>query len=271
MADSILITGASRGIGRTTAERFAEAGWNVVATMRDPADGTELATRANVMVTHLDVTDEQSARDAVAGGIDAFGAIDVVFNNAGYGVFGALETIEPESMQQQFEVNVFGMLRVTRAILPHFRARGEGLVIQMSSIAGRAPFPLGSVYNASKFAVEGLSEALYFELAAIGARIKLIEPGVIATDALGSSLVVHRDDELAGYRDIHAALMAAFEASGAMAAQPALVAGVVFEAATDPGPRLRYPVGPDAEMILARRRESDDESFLAWLRSVYGV
>ncbi len=271
MASSILITGASRGIGLETARLFAERGWNVVATMRDPAQCGDLAERTNVAVLALDVEDEASVSSGVHAGVEAFGGLDVVFNNAGYGVFGALEAIPPESMARQFEVNVFGMLRVTRAVLPHFRERGAGRFVQMSSIAGRAPFPLGSVYNASKFAVEGLSEALTFELQAIGATLKIIEPGVIATDALGSSLVVHEDESLAGYRDIHAALMAAFEASGAAASAPTLVAERVFEAATDDSDQLRYVAGVDAEVMLARRASLDDAAFLAWLKEIYRV
>jgi NAD(P)-dependent dehydrogenase (short-subunit alcohol dehydrogenase family) len=268
---TVLITGSSRGIGRETALTFAERGWNVVATMRDPSRGRDLAERRGVFVTRLDVEDEASVAEGVAAGLDAFGRLDVVVNNAGFGVFGALETIPPESIARQFGVNVFGMLRVTKAVLPHFRERGDGLFVQMSSIAGRLPFPLGSVYNASKFAVEGLCEALLFELGAIGARLKIVEPGVIATDALGSSLVVHEDDDLAEYRAIHAALLAAFEASGASASAPALVAECIFGAATDGSDRLRYVVGPDAEALLARRAQSDDASFIAWLKQVYRV
>lgn len=271
MPRTVLLTGSSRGIGRATALLFAERGWNVVATMRDPDRGRDLAERANVAVVRLDVEDATTVDEGVAAGLDAFGGLDVVVNNAGYGVFGPLEAIPPSSIQRQFDVNVFGMLRVTRAVLPHFRERGEGLVVQMSSIAGRTPFPLGSVYNASKFAVEGLSEALVFELAAIGAQLKIIEPGVIATDALGSSLVVHEDESLGAYREIQTALRAAFDRSGAAAAPPERVAEAIWEAATDGTGRLRYVVGADAEAVLDRRRALDDADFLAWLKAIYRV
>jgi NAD(P)-dependent dehydrogenase (short-subunit alcohol dehydrogenase family) len=233
MARTVLITGASRGIGRCTAGLFADRGWNVVASMRDLAMAGDLADRPRVCVTTLDVEDDSSVVTGIEAGLAAFGGIDVVINNAGFGVFGALESIEPASMYRQFEVNVFGMLRVTRAVLPHFRERGAGLFVQMASIAGKVPFPLGSVYNASKFAVEGLSEALLFELAAIGARLKIIEPGVIATDALGLSLVVHEDAALSEYAGIHAALMAAFKASAAMASPASLVAECIWGAVND--------------------------------------
>lgn len=269
MARTVLVTGSSRGIGRATAQLFADRGWNVVATMRAPERERELGARSNVLVTRLDVEDEDSVREGVRAGLEAFAGLDVVVNNAGFGVFGALETIPPESVERQFGVNLFGMLRVARAVLPHFRARGDGLLIHLSSIAGKLPFPLGSVYNASKFAVEGFSEALTFELEAIGARVKIVEPGVVATDALGSSLVVHQDEALAEYRAIHAALMAAFQKSGAAASAPALVAETIYEAATDGSDRLRYVAGPDAEVLLERRRTSDDASFLAWLKAIY--
>jgi NAD(P)-dependent dehydrogenase (short-subunit alcohol dehydrogenase family) len=268
---TVLITGSSRGIGRATALLFAERGWNVVATMRNVEDAGKLNELSNLAVVRLDVEDDASVRGGVAAGLAAFGGIDVVVNNAGYGVFGALEAIPPESMARLFEVNVFGMLRVARAVLPHFRQRGGGLLVQMSSIAGKVPFPLGSVYNASKFAVEGMTEALSFELGAIGARVKMIEPGVIDTDALGSSLVVHEDRSLEEYQAIHASLMAAFSASASMASAPSLVAERIWQAVNDGSDRLRYPVGPDAEIVLSRRRETADEEFLAWLSGIYSL
>lgn len=269
MARTVLITGSSRGIGRTTAGLFAQRGWNVAATMRSPRDGSRFDGAANVLVTRLDVEDVASIREGVRCALERFGGIDVLVNNAGYGVFGALETISSETMRRQFQVNTFGMFETTKAVLPHFRERRAGLVVNLSSIAGKTPFPLGSVYNASKFAVEGFSEALRFELEQIGAQVKMIEPGVIATDALGSSLDMNDGAGLPEYEHIYSRLADAFARAAGFASSPSGVAETIYQAATDGTDTFRYVVGADAEALLERRRTSDDASFTAWLKALY--
>ena len=176
---SVLITGASAGIGKTTAQLFQQKGWNVVATMRSLDAGKDLAALPNVLVTRLDVTDEASIATAVQAAEQRFGGIDVLVNNAGYGVYGLLEATSVESIQRQFETNVVGLLATTRAVLPLMRRNKSGIVVNIGSIAGKMTYPLGTMYNGTKFAVEGISEALRFELREIGVRVKLIEPGSI--------------------------------------------------------------------------------------------
>ena len=171
MANTILITGASSGIGKSTAKYFQEKGWNVVATMRNPQADTELTELENVLVTRLDVQDSDSIARAVRLSIETFGKIDVLLNNAGYGAFGVLEATPMEKIRRQFDVNVFGLVETTKAVIPHFRAKRSGTIINVSSIGGKVTFPLGSLYHATKFAVEGLSEAMSYEMAPIGVRM----------------------------------------------------------------------------------------------------
>ena len=268
---TILITGASSGIGKATARFFHEKGWNVIATMRSPGKETELSRLDNVLVTRLDVQDAVSIADAVAEGLARFGAIDVLLNNAGYGAYGVLEATSLASIRRQFEVNVIGLLATTRAVLPHFRSRRSGIVINISSIGGKMTFPLGTLYHGSKFAVEGLSESLSFEMAEIGGQVKIVEPGIIKTEFGGGSLEFNNDERLAEYQPMVGKLLAAMEPFQASASPPDLVAQVIYQAATDGSDRLRYPAGPDAETILAHRKAVDDATFLGGIRSQFGL
>jgi NADP-dependent 3-hydroxy acid dehydrogenase YdfG len=202
MNDTILITGASSGIGKTTARYFQERGWNVVATMRSPDRETELAALPNVIVTRLDVQDSASIRAAVAGGIARFGKIDVLLNNAGYGAYGPLEATPMEKIRRQFDVNVIGLLETTKAVLPHFRAKRSGTIINVSSVGGKMTFPLGTLYHGTKFAVEGLSEALSWEMGPIGVKVKIVEPGAIKTDFAGRSFDFSNDEAMVEYQSI---------------------------------------------------------------------
>ncbi|WP_420884492.1 SDR family oxidoreductase [Amnimonas aquatica] len=168
---TVLITGASSGIGLATARHFQARGWNVAATMRNPADQPELAQLPNVICPALDVHDKDSIAQAIQITFERFGAIDVVVNNAGYALMGAFETLDEAQVRRQFETNVFGLMEVCRAVLPHFRQRRAGLLINVSSMVGRIPLPLYSVYNASKHAVEGFTEGLVYELEPFGVRV----------------------------------------------------------------------------------------------------
>src|SRR5258708_9310030 len=159
MSNTVLVTGVSSGIGKATAHLFASKGWNVVATLREPEQASELGQIDNVLVARLDVQDAQSIQQAVEAGIARFGSIDVLVNNAGFGQYGLLEALSREDIQRQFDVNVFGVMDVTRALLPHFRKNGHGAVVNISSGAGIFTLPLISLYCATKFALEGFSEA----------------------------------------------------------------------------------------------------------------
>lgn len=271
MSNTVLITGASSGIGKATAQLFQEKGWNVVATMRTPENEAELTDLDNVLVTRLDVTDSDSIRQAVDAGVAKFGTIEVLVNNAGYGTFGPLEATPMESIRRQFDTNVLGLIDVTKAVLPHFREQQGGTLINISSIGGKMTLPLGSPYHGTKFAVEGISESLSFELEPIGARVKIVEPGFIATDFGGRSFDFNNDESLAEYQGVVGKL---FEAMGPMAenASPAsLVAEVIYTAATDGTDQLRYHAGQDAEMFLTDRAASDDATFMAGIKQQLGL
>lgn len=268
---TILITGCSSGIGRMTAKYFQERGWNVVATVRsNPEDDTELNALANVLVAELDVTKKNTIDAAIAAGIERFGKIDVLLNNAGYGSYGLLEATPERKMRMQYDVNVIGTMLVMQSILPHFRKRGKGTIINISSMGGKITFPLGTLYHGSKFAVEGMSEALSFELAPIGVTIKLIEPGVINTNFATTSFDMNLDPSLTEYDSLVKAVTGAF-AAGAKGSDPIIVAQTVWEAATDGTDRLRYIAGEDAKQIIAARKQMDDPEYLALVRSQMGL
>ncbi|MEM9492069.1 MAG: SDR family oxidoreductase, partial [Myxococcota bacterium] len=199
MSKTILITGASSGIGKATAAYFGERDWNVVATMRKPDDGAELA-KDNVLVTRLDVLDSDSIQAAVARAQERFGGIDALLNNAGYGAYGALEATPMDVIRRQFDVNLFGLIATTQAVLPGMRARKSGVIVNISSVGGRMCYPFGALYHGSKWAVEGLSEALHYELIPLGIRVKLVEPGGVATDFGGRSFVFTNDESMAEYQ-----------------------------------------------------------------------
>jgi NAD(P)-dependent dehydrogenase (short-subunit alcohol dehydrogenase family) len=248
---TILITGASAGIGKATAHYFAARGWNVAATMRDPAKAPDLHALPNVQVLRLDVLDVPSIAAALAATIEAFGGLDVLFNNAGYALAGAFEAISPEQVQQQFATNVFGVLNVTRAVLPYFRERKAGLILTTTSLGGHIAFPLYSLYNSTKWAVEGFMESLQFEVKQFNIRVKTIVPGSVRSEFTGAIQYVPApaydpyaqrayEQILAGYQ--HAPL-------------PESVAKVVFAAATSTGEQARYLAGSQPKMVY----------FLRWL------
>ena len=271
MSKTILITGASSGIGKTTAKLFQEKGWNVIATMRKPEAEDELTRLDNVLVARLDVTDENSIKAAVSEGIAKFGKIDALVNNAGYGAFGPLEATPMEKIERQFDTNVIGLLAVTKAVLPHFRANKDGVIVNISSIGGKMTYPLGTLYHGTKFAVEGISEALNFEMAAIGVRMKIVEPGVIKTDFGGRSFDFTNDETMLEYQGVVRGLMGAFEATVQAGSVPMVVAEVIFEAVTDGTDQLRYTAGEDAKEILANRKAADDATFIGGIKAQFGL
>lgn len=247
---TILITGASSGIGAATAALFAASGWNVAAAMRDP-EGIDLPwTRcANVSTARIDVTSRDACVHGVEETLGRFGRIDVLFNNAGYGLNGPMEGATEAQMARQFDVNVLGVVRMTNAVLPHMRARRAGLILTTSSIGGRIGMPISPFYIASKHAVEGLIESARFELAPFGIRMKLIEPGGIRTDFVRRSAEwTHH----AAYADYLRTAKAMSERLVEGSPDPSEVARVVLRAATDPSDRLRYLAKPGPYMTLHR-------------------
>lgn len=271
MSKTILITGCSSGIGRMTAKYFQEKGWNVVATVRKfSEEDKELTDLGNVLVTELDVTKEDTIKTSVAQAVEKFGGIDVLLNNAGYGSYGILEATPEHKIRMQFEVNVIGLLLVTKNVIPVMRKQGSGTIINIASMGGKVSFPMGTLYHGSKFAVEGLSESLSFELSEIGTKVKMIEPGVINTNFAGSSFDLNIDPALTEYKAFTDKVLKAFE-SGADGSEPILVAETIYKAATDGTDQLRYIAGPDAEQIIAARKQMDDPEYMALIRSQYGL
>ncbi|MGY0557873.1 MULTISPECIES: SDR family oxidoreductase [unclassified Lysobacter] len=268
MAKTILVTGASSGIGRTTAKLFQERGWNVIASMRSPGKEVELGQLDNVLVTRLDVTDTNTIKQAVTAGLDRFGTIDVLLNNAGFAVYGPLEATPIESIREQFEVNVFGVLETIKAILPHMRERGQGMVINVSSIGGVITYPLGTLYHGSKWAVEGLSEALSFELREAGIAVKIVQPGDTLTDI---RIDLKTDDSLRQYGHLVSTFMDSYKPIKAKGSDPVVVAEVIYTAASDGQDRLRYPAGQDSVDKITRRRADGDELFLSAIRRQFKV
>jgi NAD(P)-dependent dehydrogenase (short-subunit alcohol dehydrogenase family) len=271
MSKTVLITGTSSGLGRATAKLFSDRGWNVIATMRSPESERELTLRDNVLVTRLDVQDQASITAAVASGLLHFGRIDALINNAGYGAYGPLEVTPLAKIRRQFDVNVLGVLATTQALLPHFRQNHAGVVVNVSSIGGRVAFPLGSLYHGAKFALEGLSEALQYELGAIGVRIKVVEPGGMATDFGGRSFDFNNDPSIDDYSKIVGDVMGAFGSLLAAGSTPELIAETVFAAANDETDTLRFEAGADAVELLATRRSLDDASFFGGIKAQFGM
>ena len=270
---TVLITGASSGIGLATAKHFQEKGWNVIATMRTPENEKELSKLENVWVTKIDVTQLDTIEETVKQGIQKFGKIDVLVNNAGYGAYGPLEVFPRENIVRQFNTNVIGLLDMTRAIIPHFRKNKDGVLINVSSVGGKATFPLGSLYHGTKFAVEGITESLAFELEQIGAKAKIIEPGTIATDFAGRSFDFQNDESIPEYQHMISTMLAGIgdvTTDENRVSPPSAVAEVIFEAATDGTNKLRYTAGKDADVFLSVRRDSNDEAYIEAVKKQFG-
>ena len=263
---TIVITGSSSGIGKATAKHFAAQGWQVAATMRKPENESELGQIANIRLYQLDVTDQASIDSATAQILNNYEKVDVVLNNAGYGLIGPFEAASIGQIRRQFDTNVFGLMEVTRAFLPHFRANKAGLFLNVSSIGGRITYPLNSLYHSSKWAVEGFSESLAFELGELGIRVKLIEPGGVATDFGGRSMTLAMSADLPEYMPMGQKVMAAFQSRGPASSAEQIAAGI-YEAATDGKSQMRYLLGDDAKESYAMREQVGDDAFIAGMRA----
>ena len=259
---TVLITGCSSGIGRATARLFQRHGWKVAATMRNPDAETELKKLDDVLLLPLDVTDKASVIAAIDKTIETFGHIDVLVNNAGYALMGAFETTDEDQIRRQFETNVFGLMEVCRQILPHFRSRKAGTLVNVASMAGRLPIPLMSVYNSSKWAVEGFSECLRYELKEFGVQVKIIEPGAVNTAFFKRSSDRANATGVTAYEDFSSRQFPVLDRTGPGGSTSEDVAQTIFRAATDGSQQLRYSVGTDAKTLLTARRLLPDPVFL---------
>jgi NAD(P)-dependent dehydrogenase (short-subunit alcohol dehydrogenase family) len=267
LVPTIFITGASSGLGKATAKLFAARGWHVIATMRHPEHETELVQLPTVHVLPLDVTNPAQIADTVQRAI-ALHPIDVVFNNAGYGLFGALEAVSNEQITQLVSNNLLGVIRVTKAFLPHLREKQSGLILSTTSIGGLVAFPLYSIYHATKWGIEGWSECMSFELAQHNIRIKTLSPGAVLTDFTGRSLQVAQHAAYAGLFQKVAAT-AGDEGSAFQFASAGDIAQVVYEVVTDPQDQLRYQAGADAKAFYAQRLAAGPEAFRQGIASQF--
>jgi NAD(P)-dependent dehydrogenase (short-subunit alcohol dehydrogenase family) len=263
-----LITGASSGLGRALAEAVLDAGHRVVATARDPESVTDLERRhpGQALAARLDVTRPDDARTALASATEAFGRVDVVVNNAGYGLFGALEELDDEQLRRQFETNVFGPVNVIRAALPQLRRQGSGHIVQISSLEGVAPILAGeTAYAATKFAAEGLCEALAMEVRHLGIRVTIVEPGPVRTDfAAGAVAEPSRIDDYDA--SVGEALRLFEQLAGNQPNDPARVAAAVVEAIEADEPPLRLVLGTEAVDAVRAKLDGQRGELDAWER-----
>lgn len=274
MSKTVIITGCSTGLGRTSAIDFARKGWNVVATLRDLEAATDFPRLENVFVTRLDVQDVVSIRAALSAGVSRFGSIDVVVNNAGFGLFGVFESTPVEKIREQFDVNVFGVMETTRAILPHFRERKEGLIVNVSSGAGIFTLPMLSLYCSSKFALEGFSESLSYELASQNIGVKIIEPGGVVSTDFGkrSGQEAAQNHPPPSYASFVSGATDLFQnLRSTRTATEQDVADVIYAAATDGSNRLRYVATEDIKPLVRYRRETSEEEYIAFMRYQFGA
>ena len=272
MAATVLITGCSSGIGAAAVRLFAQHGWNVAATLRKPAAAQFEPGAGCVETFALDVTEQRSVDVAVGQALERFGQIDVLINNAGYGLFGPFETASREAISREFQTNVEGVFNVTRALLPHMRERASGVIVNVASLTGLVAMPLYSVYAASKYAVVGFSESLSHELAPLGIRVKVMAPGAVATDFSGRSLVRTFEGDGGAYAESIRKVMGAFAANrSAAAATPEKLAQALYDAATDGSDQVRYVIGDDALAVMQTRKEIGEEALIKGVRQRFGL
>jgi short-subunit dehydrogenase len=259
-----LVTGASSGIGESTALKLQELGYTVYGAARRVERMTSLAD-AGVTILKMDVTDDTSMVRGVEQIIADTGRIDVLVNNAGYGSYGALEDVSMAEAKYQFEVNVFGLARLTQLVLPHMRAQGSGHIVNVSSVGGKIYEPLGAWYHATKFAVEGLSDSLRLEVAQFGVKVVVIEPGAIATEWSGIAadglIKTSGESAYADQARNGAAVLSMADGNPRLVSPPSVIANAIAKAVTSHRPRTRYAVGGGAKPVLFLRRALPDRAF----------
>lgn len=257
MQKTIFITGASAGLGKTTAKLFQSKGWHVIATMRNPENETELNQLPNITILKLDVTNPLQIQETI-NKVIATHSVDLVLNNAGYGLIGVLEALTDEQITRQFETNLLGVIRVTKAFTPSFRERKSGMFINITSSFGLIGYPTCSVYSATKFAIDGFSESLAYDLAHFGIKVKTVAPGGIQTDFAGRSLDSGQHE---AYQKLMEKVSEGYSAERvSQFSTPEHIASVIFEAATDKKEQLRYVAGPDAIALYKEREEFGAEA-----------
>ena len=269
-----IVTGSSSGIGLETALILARNGYFTYATMRTPEKDAPIKTAVEkenlpIKVIQLDVTDDESLKNAINHVTSEAGRIDVLVNNAGYGLVGALEDLSMEEIKTQFETNLFGLVRVIQAVLPTMRRQRSGRILNLSSGAGLFGYPGGSAYVSTKFAVEGLSESIAYELEPFGIKVILIEPGFIQTNFANSMLIAKKaQDPTSSYSQMMQRIVASSNELAKNGSSADLVANVILDAATNPSPRLRYLVGKDVEAWAASKKSMDESEFFNMIKKI---
>ncbi|HEY7078803.1 MAG TPA: SDR family oxidoreductase [Nitrososphaeraceae archaeon] len=269
-----LVTGSSSGIGFETAVMLANAGFKTYASMRNLDKSKtirEIADKENLPLhaVHLDVNDDGSVKDAITKIVTAEHRLDVLVNNAGYGLFGSVEDTSIEEIKAQFETNFFGVVRVTQQVLPVMRKQKSGKIVNVSSVGGRIGLPALSAYHSTKFALEGLSESIAFELEPFGIRVIIIEPGVIRTNILNSSISAKKaQDPNSPYFSLTQKLDNSFKTMMASptSSPPQEVSKVILQAISSENPLLRYTVGDDADTLIHARTNLPDTEFRNMIR-----
>lgn len=267
MEKVVFITGASSGIGKETAKLFQAKNWKVAATMRSPEKAEDMKKIVDLRLVRLDVTEPESIRSAIAETLEHFDRIDAVVNNAGYGLIGPFEAASEEQVRRQFETNVFGLMAVCREFIPIFRKQKRGVIVNVSSISGLAALPFSTLYAASKFAVEGFSESLAYELEPFGIRVKLIEPGPIKTDFYTRSEEIARNENLHVYDERFEKLLEFMNKGGEAAPDGRIVAEAIWNAVTDNSKRLRY--GVNTKGLPALKRSLPEPLFRAIAKKIF--
>lgn len=264
---TIFITGSSSGLGRAAANLFAKKDWKVIATMRAPEKETELASIPGVKLMALDTTDAAQI-ERVAKDVILQGGLDVVFNNAGYGMSGALEALTDEQIVRMMDTNLMGAIRVTKAFVPYFREKRAGMFINTTSIGGLIAVPFNSIYHASKWALEGWSESMSYELGQFGIGMKTVSPGGMKTDFFTRSFDTGKHE---AYDELVDKVMNVIRDPKTMAtfSTPDQIAEVVYEAATDGKDQLRYVAGADAKATYEMRLKVGDEAFRKGMRQQF--
>ncbi len=264
MQKTIFITGASSGLGKVTAKLFHQNGWNVIATMRNPEKETELNQLPNVTILPLDVTNTKQIEETITKVLETT-SIDVVLNNAGYGLIGPLEALSEDQIQNQIQTNVFGVIHTTKAFVPYFREKKSGTFINITSTFGLLGYPTCSIYNATKFAVDGFSEGLAYELAQFGVNVKIVAPGGMQTDFAGRSMQGGMHE---AYQKLVDKVSEGYsEEQLANYTKPEEIAAIIFEAATDGKNQLRYVAGKDAIGLYHERLELTPEGQFEKIRT----
>jgi short-subunit dehydrogenase len=271
MKKTVVITGSSSGIGKAAAIYFQQEGWNVAATMRSPEKETELNKLPNVKLYALDVTSTSNIEQALKNIQKDFSKIDVVVNNAGFGADGVFESMNDEFIQKQFDTNVFGLMRVTREAVKIMRPQKSGTIVQIASVGGRVAFPLYSIYHGTKWAVEGFTESLQYEVAPFNIKLKLIEPGAIKTEFYGRSRAFMKPDYTNDYNEFVKKCETVSMDAGDKGASPEAVAKVIFKAANDSSTKMRYPIAYPANVLLPLKRLMPERFFFWAVRQSYKI